>query len=370
VFRSLTRYDVLVPAALLAIGTAEAAGSGLSGWGAAVGLYVVVSLLLVWRRRHPLLFCTAAGLVLTSMPWFGPQLDDLAAGILYIALIGYSLARWIPDLRGLLGIAAQLVVLLSDYVLVDTRSHDVTDLVFVLSLFLPPYVVGRVTLRMAEQAEQIARQAEQLRAQAVRDERDRIARELHDVIAHSVSAMVVQTAAAQDLVRTSPDRALTALESVAETGRRALAETGRLLHLIRDSADELGLSPAPGVADLSALVEELRAAGLDVDARLRLPEAPLPGGIDVSAYRVVQEALTNALKHSAGAAELVVEADGDLLRVRCANRVGEGGGNGSGLGLTGMAERVAMLGGTLRHGRAGDRFEVDATIPLAAVVTP
>ncbi len=101
--------------------------------------------------------------------------------------------------------------------------------------------------------------------EAVRAERDRIARELHDVIAHSVSAMVVQTAAAQDLVRTDPDRAERVLRDVADTGRRALVETGRLLHVIRDDADELGLNPAPGVADLDRLVQEFRAEGLDVD---------------------------------------------------------------------------------------------------------
>jgi signal transduction histidine kinase len=223
---------------------------------------------------------------------------------------------------------------------------------------------------LAEQSELLERQSELLRDQAVRDERDRIARELHDVIAHSVSAMVVQTAAAQDLVRSSPDRALTLLESVAETGRRTLAETGRLLHLVRDEADELGLQPAPGVDDLPALVEEFRAAGLDVDARLDLPGTPLPSGVDVSAYRVVQEALTNALKHADGTARLTVASDASALRIRCVNRVGPGTGAGSGLGLTGMAERVALLGGTLAQGRTDDRFEVDAVIPLPAAVAP
>ena len=129
----------------------------------------------------------------------------------------------------------------------------------------------------------------------MRAERDRIARELHDVIAHSVSAMVVQTAAAQDLVRTDPDRAERVLADVADTGRRALAETGRLLHVIRDDADELGLAPAPGLADLPALVEAFRASGLTVDLDVREPLPALPVGVDVSAYRIVQEALTNAL---------------------------------------------------------------------------
>src|SRR5690349_23804590 len=104
----------------------------------------------------------------------------------------------------------------------------------------------------------LERQQELVRQQAVREERGRIARELHDVIAHSVSAMVVQTAAAQDLVRTDPARAEGVLRDVADIGRRALVETGRLLHVIRDDSDELGLDPAPGVADLERLVQEFR----------------------------------------------------------------------------------------------------------------
>ncbi len=367
--RAISRYDVLVPAGVLAVAAVEAAVSGLDGWGAGVAVQAVVALLLVWRRRAPLVLGTTAGLLLLSLPWYGPQLDDLATPILFMAVIGYALARWISDLRGLIGIAAQLAGFLAAYLVVDTRSHDITDVVFVLSLFVPPYVVGRVTRRMADQAEQIVRQSEQLRDRAVRDERDRIARELHDVIAHSLSAMVVQTAAAQDQVRSSPDRAVAMLESVAETGRRTLAETGRLLHLIRDEADELGLSPAPGVLDLPALVEQFRAAGLTVDAELGLPETALPGSVDVSAYRVVQEALTNALKHGDGGMSLAVSVDSENLRIRCANRVGPGTGTGSGLGLTGMGERVELVGGTLTHRLSGDRFEVAAVIPLSVEVS-
>jgi signal transduction histidine kinase len=208
-------------------------------------------------------------------------------------------------------------------------------------------------------------QQEQLRDQAVQDERDRIARELHDVIAHSVSAMVVQTAAAQDLVRTAPDRADALLEQVAETGRQTLAETGRLLHLVRDDADELGLAPAPGLADLPALVASVREAGLDVDADLALPTAPLPGGVDVSAYRVTQEALTNALKYGAGGARLVVHDTGGVLRIECDNPVAATSHHpGAGLGLQGMTERVRLLGGTLEHGAEDGHYRVVAVVPL------
>jgi signal transduction histidine kinase len=188
------------------------------------------------------------------------------------------------------------------------------------------------------------------------------------VIAHSVSAMVVQTAAAQDLVRASPDRALTLLDSVAETGRRTLAETGRLLHLVRDDSDELGLHPTRGLADLPTLLDEMRSAGLTVEASVSL-EAALPGGVDVSAYRIVQEALTNALRYGDGAARLVVRANGVGLSIECSNRIGQPSSTGSGLGLAGVAERVSLLGGTVQHGPTGDRYQVDVHIPLPTAVS-
>ena len=189
------------------------------------------------------------------------------------------------------------------------------------------------------------------------------------MIAHSLSAMVVQTAAAQDLVRRRPDEAAALLESVARTGREALAETGRLLHVIRDDADELGLSPQPGLADVPVLVDRLREGGLQVDAELDLAGRTVPGGVDVSAYRVVQEALTNAVRHGAGRATLRVVTHGEDLVIRCTNPVTASvsgrATNGAGLGLLGMAERVSVLGGRVRHGTdAAGGFELEALIPL------
>ncbi len=248
----------------------------------------------------------------------------------------------------------------------DPDDNDWTDLVFILSLAVPPYVFGRISRKLAEQSVLLEQQSEQLRDQAVRDERDRIARELHDVIAHSVSAMVVQTAAAQDLLRTDPDRAAGLLESVAGAGRAALAETGRLLHLIRDEGDELGLSPAPGLADVPALVESFRGNGLSIEAVLDLPTSPVPGGVDVSAYRVVQEALTNALKYADGPVSLAVESGPGTVRIRATNPVGARSPNGSGLGLQGMAERVELLGGTLARATTDRGFELDVVLPLEA----
>jgi signal transduction histidine kinase len=362
--------DVLVPAAITAVAVVELMMVRPESWGFAVVLETGAALLLVWRRYWPLVTSTAAAATLLLMPWVGPQLDQLAAPILTLALICYSLGRWIASLRGLVGIGLLLATSLIDYLTVDTRTHDFTDVVFVSALAIPPYVFGRISRKLALQSEQLARQQALIRDEAVRAERDRIARELHDVLAHSLSAMVVQTAAAQDLIRESPDRTAELLQSVADTGRKALEESGRLLHLIRDNIDELGLRPAPGLADIPALVETFRGNGLEVEAVLALPAEPLSGGVDVSAYRVVQELLTNALKYAGGAVRLSIDSAPDRLRISCANPVGPGRAvPGSGLGLQGITERVGLLGGTLDRRRADDRFVVEVDIPLAREAT-
>jgi signal transduction histidine kinase len=359
--------DVLVPAAITAVAVFELVMVRPDGWGYALVLETGAALLLVWRRYWPLVTSTTAAGILLLMPWVGPQLDELATPVLTLALICYSLGRWIASLRGLVGIGLLLLMFLVDYLGVDARSHNFTDVVFVATLAVPPYVFGRISRKLALQSEQLRRQQGLIRDEAMSAERDRIARELHDVIAHSLSAMVVQTAAAQDLVRGSPDRAIELLQSVADAGREALEETGRLLHLIRDDVDELGLRPAPGLAEVPALVKSFRDSGLDVEADLAVPTVPLCGGVDVSAYRVVQELLTNALKYADGPVRLGIESTPDRLRISCANPVGSSRVvAGSGLGLQGMAERVGVLGGTLNRGRSDDdRFVVDVDIPLA-----
>jgi signal transduction histidine kinase len=356
--------DLVVPAMLLVVGSVELALAQPGGWQVGILLEAVAATVLVGRRRSPLLAGSVAAVVVLAMPWLGPELDEAAAPILFIAVCGYSFARWIPGLRGLFGIGLVLAVLLSDYA-TDPRSHNASDVVFVAALVLPPYVVGRITRRLAVQSQQLREQQAMLTNLAVRDERDRIARELHDVIAHSISAMVVQTAAAEDLLRSDPERAALLLRSVAAAGRRALAETGRLLHLVRDDTDELGLHPPPGLADLPALVESFRETGLQVHAELAPPES-LPGGFDVSVYRIVQEALTNASRHGRGVVQLAVGVEGARLRVRCVNAVATDDASGSGLGLRGMQERVDMLGGTLSSGASSDGFVLDVDLPLTA----
>jgi signal transduction histidine kinase len=366
--RRLGWRDLALPAALLVVGALELASLRTEGWVASIGLEALSAIVLVFRRTHTILMPLAA-VPLFVIPLTGTQMDEAAAPIFFYILAIYSLGRYLSLRGGLIAVVVTLGLVFADFRF-DADDNDWTDLVFILSLAVPPYVFGRISRKLSEQATLLAQQQEQIRDQATRDERDRIARELHDVIAHSVSAMVVQTAAAQELLATDPDRAAQLLETVASTGREALAETGRLLHLIRDDSDELGLRPAPGLSDLPELVDGFRERGLAVDAHLALPVDPLPGGIDVSAYRLVQEALTNALKHGSGSVDLTVDTDGDQLRIACANALAAHPGHGSGLGLQGMAERVGLLGGRLAYGPNGDgRFHVEATIPLPAEAT-
>jgi signal transduction histidine kinase len=276
-----------LPAGLAVVLAIEAVAVRPPNTAAVVAVQVAGCLALVWRRRFTLIACLLCGWLLAVSPFLGAEMEDLAAPILAIAVVCYSLARWPADYRGLLVVAAILFGITGDYFFTDERDNNISDVFFVSALLVPPYVVGRIVRKLAVQSEQLARQQDLVREAAVRDERDRIARELHDVIAHSVSAMVVQTAAAQDLVRTDPSGAEKALAEVADTGRRALAETGRLLHVIRDTEGELGLTPAPGLAQVPDLVERFRADGLEVELQVDGSLPTLPAGVDVSAYRIV-----------------------------------------------------------------------------------
>jgi len=350
--------DVVLPVALFALATTELALSGLPQWGWGVACQVVACALLVMRRRFPLVVAPLAAWALTVAELIEPELTEPAAPILVIVVACYACARHRADLWGIAAVALMLSSAIPRYFFMET-STDVTDLVFVAALLTPPFVFGRVARRLEEQTRLLAEQQTALQEQAVRAERDRIARELHDVIAHSVSAMVVQTAAAQDLVRSDPGRAEAVLREVAATGRRALAETSRLLHLVRDDADELGLEPVPGVADLARLT-----AGQDVDLRLDGELSGLPAGVDVSAYRICQEAVTNARRYGRGPLSLDVSRQNGAVLIRASNLVGSAAGQGGGLGLTGMAERAAVLGGSLTHQVRDGRFELVARLPV------
>ena len=234
------------------------------------------------------------------------------------------------------------------------------------------WVIGRTIGEHGRRAEHLAARAERLEranAEAVAAERARIARELHDVIAHSVSVMTVQAGAARLLLDEDPDRARAPLLAVEETGREALAEMRRLLGILRGDDERAALAPQPSIARIDALAEQVRTAGLPVDVHVEGEPRPLSPGVDLAAYRVVQEALTNALKH-AGAARARVEVryrDTALELAIVDDGRAPANGAGAGHGIVGMRERVSLYGGELRAGsRREGGFEVRATLPLEA----
>jgi signal transduction histidine kinase len=228
------------------------------------------------------------------------------------------------------------------------------------------WTVGRA---VHERRAYAARWARQLAARAVAEERLRIARELHDVVAHSIGVIAVKAGVANHVLAVRPQEAGEALQVIETASRAALAEMRLLLGALRSgTVDETtDLRPAPGLADLDDLVERARAAGVEVDARVR-GVARLPEGIDRSAYRIVQEALTNVVKHAAPArCALVVEVGGGELRITVTDDGRANAGSADGHGLIGMRERVALYGGAFEAGpQAGGGFAVRARLPCGA----
>ncbi|HEV8687427.1 MAG TPA: histidine kinase [Gaiellaceae bacterium] len=224
---------------------------------------------------------------------------------------------------------------------------------------------------LEEKAERLEREREENERRAAADEQARIARELHDVIAHNVSVMVVQAAGGREVFETHPDRAREALASIEATGREALTELRRLLGVARAHEDgSTSLAPQPGLERLGTLVEQVRAAGLTVDVQVEGEQRDLPTGVDLSAYRVIQEALTNTLRHAFAQRAWVVVHYGERELIVEVLDDGAGpprAGGQDGRGLVGMQERVGLFGGEVRTGaRPEGGFRVWARFPLGA----
>jgi len=262
------------------------------------------------------------------------------------------------------------------FVVAEFPTSSFSDFVWIDSFVLAAWLAGFAVRHQAQQTERLRELAAQLRAQsdtaaeeAVEEERSRIARELHDVVAHHVSVMTVQAGAVRRLLKPEQEREREALVSVEETGRTALTEMRRLLGVLKDDTTpaRAPLAPQPGVATLDLLLEQVREAGLPVQLTTQGEPVELPPGVDLSAYRIVQEALTNALKYAGPArAWVVVRYSADDLELEIANDGrSEPGENGTGHGLVGMRERVAVYGGELESGpRRGGGFEVRARLPI------
>lgn len=338
-----------------------------------VPFLIVGSLALYWRRTRPLhAFCVlgAVTIILTMFDVNAPVPAALICACYSLGAHAEERRLSIASFVGLL-VAGFAVVLISD-------PQYLTDTVFITLVLSIAWVTGdslrtrrHYQLSVLERAERAEALRDSLAHQAVAEERTRIARDLHDVVAHSMSLMVVQASAARRVVATDPEASKAALEAIETVGRNSLGEMRRILGVLRGEEDPSVLAPQPDLAALESLVDEFKAAGLPVTMTVGGTPRSLAPSVELTAFRIVQESLTNTLKHAgASAATVVIDYEDDTLRIEVED---DGTGEpaflpeaaGSQKGHVGMRERVAAFGGffTARP-RLDGGYHVSATLPL------
>jgi signal transduction histidine kinase len=337
-------------------------------------LLLAAGLVLLARRRQPLVALALVGctMVVGAAAW--DLVDQLTAPFAAMLVAVYSVAAF-GSRRAAIGGTGVLVATLSSLSIVSGDRVPLTDTIWVGSVLGGVWAAGRLVNAhrktaeaMADHAALVEREREERARAAVAEERSRIARELHDVVAHSVSVMVVQAGAERRALGDDRGETREVLQTIEQTGRQTLAEMRRLLGMLRRSDDELALAPQPSIEHVDMLVSQVREAGLPVTLDIEGDPVPLAAGIDLSAYRIVQEALTNALKHAGPASARVTVRYGrsDLELEIVDDGVGAAAnGDGAGHGLIGMRERVHLFGGKLATGAGGDGgYAVRARLPL------
>jgi signal transduction histidine kinase len=356
--------DLAIAAAFAALGVTLT--TSLVGRRVAIALVLTIahSSALAWRRSHPetvlaVMGATAASAVILGWPAviLGPA---VLAGVHGLGL-GREHTRALPVLAATIGAMGFLVA--ASGAGLDTVAGNAIALAMA-------WWIGDRQRQSQERAATAERSSEQRAREAVIDERRRIARELHDVVAHALSVIAVQAGTGRVVLDSDVETARRALRSIEDESRAALGEMRRLLEVMRADEDAAGelLEPSPGVNDLADLVAATIRSGLDVEMRVEGEQAPLPAGAGLAAYRIVQEALTNVRRHaSATRAEVRLAWRGGAVDVEVLDD-GHGAAGAAGLvpghGLIGMRERVALYGGTVEAGnRPGGGFRVAATIP-------
>jgi signal transduction histidine kinase len=330
----------------------------------------------VWRRRAPLVVGVLVYGAGTALALAIPGRTLPIAMVLASLLAAYTLGTHVAPRRAVPVIAAALVVLAVASAVHHSDSGVAGDVLVPLLFCAAPYAVGRLIARLGHDRSSLQALTVQLEAErqdlaraAVIEERARIARELHDIVAHSISVMVVQAGAAEQFIDPA-GRAGPPIEAIRVTGQQALVEMRRLLGILRtDDTAMLTLAPQPGLAGLDHLIDTARHSGLTVTVAVHGEQPRLPPGVDVAAYRLVQESLSNVRKHArTDAAALTLRFDAEVLDIDIAdNGVGSSSaGTATGHGLIGMRERVTLYGGQLECGpqRAGG-WRVHARLPLS-----
>jgi signal transduction histidine kinase len=383
--RTLQTHGVdalLVVAALVAVvGTAARTDPsmpvGQAAWAEEVAVAGVVLALLL-RRRYPFGAPAVVWLASAALSFVDGQLIT-SQGVVYLVGLAASvlLGNLRNDVEGRIGLV--MVVGCAAVIVHNDPSNDAGTLASTTVLFVISWLVGyalRERSQRTEAAEQRAALAERDREMtarvAVAEERARIARELHDVVAHAVSVMVLQVGAVRHRMAPNDNEHREALENVEEAGRKALGEMRRLLGAMRHDDEEPEFLPTHGLDHLQSLFDDVRGAGLDVRLHVHGDTVPLPPGIDLSAYRIVQEALTNTLKHAeADQAVVQVTYGGDDVEIVVSDDGrGPSGTDGRGHGLVGVSERVRLYGGDMSAGASTTGgFVLRARLPIDGVTS-
>jgi signal transduction histidine kinase len=369
------RADVLLAAGFLAAALVQVALAPIAAPAVSVLVAVVSTVPLAWRRVHP----AAAALVGTAA-WLVPTPGGyLLVGYVVAALLFYSLGAYDPLLWRVVAVTAASVVV---SVVVTLLGPDVWQAAIGAALAVAgPALAGRLVAehraqnaRLRELTAELVRERGAAERAAAAEERTRIARELHDVIGHEITVIALQADAAAAALARAPERAAVPIDRIRATAARTLTEMRRVVGLLRDPDDggaDSGedLRPQPGLGDLATLVQEARAAGTAVELVLEPPAVHPPPSLQLTVFRVVQEALTNARRHAPGSpVRIQVDGAGPALCVEVRNGGGRGAraDGGGGHGLIGMRERVRMHGGSLEAEPTPDGFLVRARLPLAA----
>jgi signal transduction histidine kinase len=372
------KLDRIVAVFLVVLGQIELwIGHAVPGpKGVAVPVMLVMTGSVALRRRWPLGVGAVVILsndLLGAVGGYGTSVAQAAGWMCSL----YAIAVWTDRRRFLAGVAVLAVGNVVAYAASGPNANIKDAGIFTwLPTLVMVLVRGAVRGRelradaLAARAELLEREHELRAHEAVAEERARIARELHDLVAHNVSVMVVQAGAERHALGDEQASTREALASIEQAGRQALVEARRLLGMLRRKDDGSELEPQPSVDHIDVLVEQIERAGLPVKIEVDGERAALPAGVDLCAYRIVQEGLTNALKHAGPAhAEVVLRYAPRALDVEVRDDgrgAAQANGDGAGHGLIGMRERVALYGGSLQTGpRAGGGFEIRAHLPLA-----
>jgi signal transduction histidine kinase len=360
-----TRFaDAGLAAAVAGVGLVEVwANAGIHPKAVAYPCEVGLGIVLAWRRRYPLATLVAVAALATVEAVAGVPLEQPWVPLAAYMVAVYSLVTLAPRDRALAGLAIAAIAVAVEVI---DQHKGLGNFAFAMVFIVPIWLAGRTIRARTARAEELEREQEERALAAVEEERRRIARELHDVISHSLGVVVLQAGAVEQVLERDPERAREMLRSIRRTGQEAIGELGTLLTLARGEV-ESSREPQPALADLERLVANTREAGLPVELDIEGPRRPLPAAVELSAYRVVQEGLTNVLKHAGGAsARVVLRYRQDELEVEVSDDgVRSGDGRGSRRGLAGIAERVAVFGGRFEAGPAREGgWRLRATLPV------